>query len=262
MKKNRQNIDLLGKNLGLALLLFLYGCEHTLGPEYYPGQQYKSEPNVASVISPNYRLQRVYVGITYKMTDTPESYGEWVGVSNAKVVISGNGQEILFEEQGNSGIYVSKNLNVKAGKLYHLKVTYPDNKKVTGTTRIPSEFRILRPTNGDTISISDTLIWQKSSGAVGYFMNGRIYNGSGYPESISQEVRDTLMCFSEWIPSWYQPEPGDTIRFCVAAIDTNYWNYWSINEYNLEETPYLNGGIGVFGSLVISDTIDVFYKKE
>jgi hypothetical protein len=48
----------------------------------------------------------------------------------------------------------------------------------------------------------------------------------------------------------------------IWAVDPNYWDYYCIKKYDepMEPNMHLDGGLGVFGSFVVSDSISVIMK--
>lgn len=251
----------------IFLILFAsIGCEPTK-PKYEP------EPNVVAVLNTSLERQKVFVGKSYKISEVPDT-SDWVGISNALVKISCDTVAVIFYELADTpGVYVSESLQVEPIKTYALEVTYPDDKKVTGKTTVPGAFRILTPTDGDTIELEQELRWEESEGAACYLIRLKELEyyvvGSTIYENVLERLYRldlaTSISFSSLRGRYHISEayysqtstsynPNTIYTIQVMASDSNYYDY---SMYRM----HLTGGLGVFGSFVVSDSITVILPE-
>jgi hypothetical protein len=131
---------------------------------------------------------------------------------------------------------------------------------VRGRTVVPDTFSILFPREGDTVSMSDSMVWTRSRTCAGYYMSFRqvegqdtfyfdmaVSNDSLGPNYDSLRVRMPQMLFL-----YREPAGPYTIR--IYALDTNYFDWVSAGGFGPGagggETTHVQGGLGVFGSAV------------
>ena len=233
----------------LAILCIVWSCELT-------SPKYESEPNVVAILNTKFKRQKVFVGRSYEIAEVPDTSG-WCGVSNAQVTISHDTIAVTFHELADTaGVYVSESLQVKPNETYYLEVIYPDDKKVTGMTTVPGAFRIITPANGDTVKLEQELKWEESLGASGYFIYYRadsLYNPN-FPDFFwSREGFKYLkLATSVYFSSLCDGYGKLTVQ--LWACDSNYYDYF-MRRYNL------TGGLGVFGSFTVTDSITVFLRE-
>ncbi len=142
---------------------------------------------------------------------------------------------------------------------------------VYGHTVVPDSFRILFPLRGDTVTMSDSMVWTRSRNCAGYYMSlqsvdrgDTFYYSLAVPNDTSGDNFDSLVFTLPQMVFLYQFEPGrHTLR--VYALDTNYFDWVSAGGFgpgtNTGETTYLSGGIGVFGSGV-GESVEVYVKMD
>ena len=199
----------------------------------------------------------------------PIASGSGIPVNDARVVVynaagdSAVGMEDVLSSRG-TGVYRFFNadgadpaaLRIVSGERYFLKVTTPSGTVVTGTTVIPQTAG-LDP--GATIQFNrdtDTLrlAWPAASGAKTYLIRVNSPRGPYHIFTDSTEIRlpgSLRDFFNERLPSVFVP--GFNQQLLVAAIDTNFYDY-----YRSQNNPFtgsglinkLQGGSGLFGSLV------------
>jgi hypothetical protein len=262
----------------LMMLLLLWGCTTPTGPQYEP------EPNVVAILYPMYSRQTVFVGKSYLVGTAPieeneEGLWDWCGISNCRVEISYDTTTVVFHELVDTvGIYVSEFLPVVPGQTYFLEVVYPDSTKVTGKTTVPGAFTLATPTDGDTIALNQEIVWQQSSRARCFWVYGRVDSLFDYYDPVTRDSvfrssairREVDLDTSIAVDTLLQPILEDwtlygweTLTLQVFASDTNYYDYdiaEMMGPYDLEPYMHLKGGLGVFGSFVVSDSISVVMK--
>lgn len=261
----------MGRYAIFLILTIFFSCEPTK-PKYEP------EPNVVAVLNTSLERQQVFVGKSYKISEVPDT-SDWVGVSNVLVKISYDTITVIFNELADTpGVYVSESLPVEPLKAYALEVIYPDDKKVTGETTVPGAFRMITPTDGDTIDIEEELRWEESEGAACYLIRLKELEYYVVGSTIYENVLERLFrldsttsvslnslrgryhiseTYYSQTSTSYNPNKIYTIQ--VMASDSNCCDYYTMWWYELE--MHLTGGLGVFGSFTVTDSITVILRE-
>lgn len=255
----------------LVVLLLLVGCTPT-------GPKYESEPNVVAILYPMYSRQTVFVGKSYPVGVVVPTQEGWWGISNCKVEISYDTTTVVFRELVDTvGIYVSESLPVVPAQTYFLEVVYPDSTKVTGKTTVPGAFTLLAPADGDTIILSQEIVWQQSTGARCFWVYWRVDSLFWYYDPVTKDSvfsspggrREVDLDTSIVVNTLLRPILEDytleweTLTLQVFASDTNYYDYdmaEMFGPHDIESYMNIDGGLGVFGSFVASDSISVIIK--
>ena len=199
----------------------------------------------------------------------PIATGSGVPIGGAQVVIrNAAGDSAIAEENvlitRSTGVYRFMNassadpsaLLLVPGERYFLRVTTPSGVVVTGSTVIPG---LVSGDPGGALSFNrdtDTLrlAWGQSANAKTYLIRVNSPRGPYHIFTDSQNIRlpGTLRdFFSERLPSVFIP--GFTQEVLVAAIDTNFYDYYRTQNNPFTGTGLINrlqGGSGLFGSLV------------
>jgi hypothetical protein len=153
---------------------------------------------------------------------------------------------------------------LEPGGAYHLRVAVPDGRVVTGTTTLPGAQRntAFDSTTGfdrarDTLSMA----WARVPGARSYevFIRG--------PVTAFSRFSDTAVAIVGWS---FQDEdhtqafaPNATHQVIVNAVDRNYYDYYRRGSDLFSGAgliSHLDGGLGVFGSIVRIKSRTVFVK--
>ena len=153
------------------------------------------------------------------------------------------------------------------GDTFGIRVAKEGFDTVFGQTVVPDSFRILFPRAGDTVTMSDSMVWARSRNCAGYYMSFRSIDQGDtfyYSLAIRNDTTgnnfDSLRFTFPQMVFLYQFKPGvHTLR--VYALDTNYFDWVRAGGFGLgsgaSETTHLSGGLGVFGSAV-GESLKVF----
>ena len=259
-----------------ALLAGVVGCEfdeHLVAP---------SAPRVIvhSVLNPAAEEYLVLVEelLTGRVDiDTEEPFRDFDPIASGSGIPVAGATVLIYNSAGDSavgsedvlttrstGVYRFVNadgtdpsaLRILPGERYFLRVTTPAGAVVTGSTVIPGA---VSADAGGTVTFNrdtDTLrlVWPRSTGAKTYLI--RINSPRGpyhiFTDSLHVRLPGSLRdFFSELLPSVFVP--GFTQELLVAAIDTNFYDY-----YRSQNNPFtgsglinhLQGGSGLFGSFI------------
>jgi hypothetical protein len=259
------------------------GCEfnHTTVP---PGAE---QPVVHAVLNPGRPVQRVLVERTLTGrveipsdlkfdAEDPIASGGGVPIAGARVVVYGPTDSAVLAERpprsGSQGTGLYEFLNgadpapgdarptmaVLPGVRYHLRVTTPDGRVVTGTTTVPDATPVSAIANPETFNRdvdSAFVFWDAVPLAARYQM--RIESPHGpfalFVDSLEYLVSGSLRnLFAERLPMVFQP--GFTQPLEIGAVDANFYDYF--RSFNSPFTGsgiinHLEGGVGLFGSYVL-----------
>jgi hypothetical protein len=232
---------------------------------------------VHAVLNPSY-FQQVFLverALTGSVTiDTmvpfdpadPVRTGRGVPVSNARVVLSDDTLELVALEDRTpvnprgAGVYrlnLTGRTQLQPGQRYTLTVTTAEGEVVRGSTTIPS----VAPAPGQIGTFPfdrdlDTLRfdWSPVVGARTYMLFAESPYGAFnlFLDSLQVRIPGSLRnIFAQEIPRVFFP--GFQQQVLVAAVDTNYYDY-----YRSRNDPFtgsgivnhLEGGVGVVGSVV------------
>lgn len=156
------------------------------------------------------------------------------------------------------------------GDTFGIRVARDGLDTVYGQTVVPDSFRILFPRAGDTVSMSDSMVWTRSRNCAGYDMSITVIAGRdtsffdlAIPNDTSAGNYDTLVFRLPQMFFLYQFEQGiHTLR--LYALDTNYFDWVSAGGFGFGgggDTTGLVGGLGVFGSTVV-ESLTVYVRVD
>ncbi len=226
-----------------------------------------NEIMVRAILSPDFNRQSILVVEGKNLVLISEIPAEQIEqpLKNARVVVRGADQEILFSEVS-PGLYqdVQMPLKVIPGQTYYLEITDKRGRIVRGHTTVPASFHIISPKDGLVVRDGDRVlfIWEPSVGAMSYHIRlvvpecaripGRpatiLVGGANFNESRdSVPVRMFFRC--------------DTImqkqQFKVIALDSAYSLYnFQTGQPFLVNFKNLDNALGLFGSMV-SDSVTI-----
>lgn len=233
MKKSRRNTIII-----VVLIIIFISCEKPLFEEYEP------ELNIFCLLECySFGYITVIVDQTYRMDEPSDGY-----IEDALVIFSGpNSVDTLQFIPWDSTYHSVYPFRIEPEKTYQLTVVKEGFDTVIAQTKTPGNFNIVYPQYYDTLTISDTIILTKSSGApyyYGYFTDENDYK----------------------IPFWYEPDTLDTlvripIPFYLTFAQSGYYtieilacdeNYYQYSQFKPEQDSVLQagvtGGVGVFAS--------------
>ena len=157
------------------------------------------------------------------------------------------------------------------GDTFGLRVAKDRFDTVFGRTVVPDSFQILFPRVGDTVAMSDSMVWIRSRNCAGYYMSFRsvdqgdtFYYSLAIPNDTTGNNFDTDTFTFPQMVFLYQFKPGiHTLR--VYALDTNYFDWVRAGGFGFGsgtgETTHLSGGLGVFGSMV-GESVKVVVRTD
>lgn len=143
-------------------------------------------------------------------------------------------------------------VSLLSGSTYQLRVTLPDGRVVTGSTTMPGS------TPRASLNLPQTLTRAVESLSLAW---PRVAGASAYDVSISS-TRTTYQAFTDTaivVPGTARTSDGTDAfipgiaHVVVSAVDANYYDYYRRGSDILTGAgpiSHLQGGIGVFGSIV------------
>lgn len=169
--------------------------------------------------------------------------------------------------------YATSELNPRpaSGDTFGIRIAKGGFDTVYGHTVVPDSIQILFPHDGDTVTMSDSMVWTRSRNCAGYYMsiqdiegNDTSYYSLAIPNDTTGNNFDSLVFRFPQMVFLYHAKPGlQELR--VHALDTNYFNWVSAGGVGFggatSETTQLSGGLGVFGSGV-GESVKVYVKAE
>lgn len=203
--------------------------------------------------------QPVFVNRTYAITEPPDSI-----LSGCEVLLWCRGDTWRLEQEVRW--YWSDSCPLP-GPLdtFGLRVACPGLDTVFARTTVPDTFSILFPEPGDTVTVSDSLVWTRSRAAAGYYMsfkrkfrNEEFWVSGLIPnESLPGLPYDSLVARIPMPFLSFEPEGPFALR--LVAVDTAYADWV---RFGAERAgTRLVGGIGVFGSGV-ERSVEVFVSHD
>jgi hypothetical protein len=157
------------------------------------------------------------------------------------------------------------------GDTFGIRVAKEGFDTAYGHTVVPDSFRILFPRDGDTVTMSDSMVWTRSRDCAGYYMSFRsieqgdtFYYSLAIPNDTTANNFDSLVFTFPQMVFLYQFETGKhTLR--VYALDTSYFDWVSARGFGPGAGPdtasRLTGGLGVFGSAV-AESVAVYVRTD
>lgn len=233
MKKNRRNAVII-----IVLFIILISCEKSLYEEYEP------ELNIFCLLEcPSLGYTTVIVDRTYRMDEPSDGY-----IDDALVILSGpNSVDTLQFIPEDSTYHHVHPFWIRPEKTYQLTVIKQGFDTVIAQTKTPGNFNIVYPQSLDTLTLSDTIILTKSSGAPYYCGNFTDENAYKIPFWYVPDTLDTLVRIP--IPFYLTFAQSGYYRIEILACDENYYQY---SQFKPEQDSVLQagvtGGVGVFAS--------------
>jgi len=240
---------------GLSLLLA--ACE------VIPSEQFTPQLVVHGLVRAGYGVIQTNINRTYAIDEPFDTM--FIGVSG--VVWRGTDTWPLVNSVRD--VYATQDLSpgLAPGDMFGIRVAKDGFDTVYGHTVVPDSFRILFPRDGDTVTMSDSMVWTRSRNCAGYYMSFRsieqrdtFYYSLAIPNDTTGNNFDSLVFTFPQMVFLYQFEPGQH-RLRVYALDTNYFDWVRAGGFGpgagTGETTHLSGGLGVFGSAV-GESLEVY----
>ncbi len=247
--------------LSLCLGLLVVACEIS------PTEQFTPKLVVHGLVRPGLSAVETNINRNYAIDEPFDTV--FPGASG--IVWRGNDTWTLAHSRRD--VYSTSDLESgpAPGDTFGIRVAKDGFDTVYGHTVVPDSFRILFPRSGDTVTLSDSMVWTRSRDCAGYYMSFRsveegdtFYYGLAIPNDTTGDNFDSLVFTLTQMVFLYLFDPGEhTLR--VFALDTNYFDWVSAGGFgpgtNTGETTYLSGGIGVFGSGV-GESVEVYVERD
>jgi len=170
-------------------------------------------------------------------------------------------------------VYATPELNPRPapGDTLGIRIAKEGFDTVYGRTVVPDSFSILFPRDGDSVMVSDSMVWTRSRNCAGYYMSVQdieqkdtSYYSLAIPNDTTGNNFDSLVFRFPQMVFLYHAKLG-LHELRVYALDTNYFNWVSAGGVGFggatSETTQLSGGLGVFGSAV-GESLEVYVKAE
>jgi hypothetical protein len=247
-----------------GLWLALVACEVVPSEQFAPQLVVHGQLQVGTTESLYVQVNRTY--------RTGETY-DW-NFGNPSVVVShGTDSTRPSGQAGDEHHDFRPPLPARPGDTFNIMVAEPGYDTVRGRTVVPDTFRFLYPSNGDTVTLTDSLGWTRSRRAAGYcfsLMYARPDGDSSLVDVVigndsADESYDSARVHFPRLVFYYGDKPGWK-RLTVYAVDSNYYDWMRLVGYGggggaPPETTHLTGGLGVFGSAAV-ETLRFYLKTD
>lgn len=143
--------------------------------------------------------------------------------------------------------------SVAPGDTVRLQAARPGFDTVFASTVVPDTFNIRWPRTGDTVTVRDSLAWDRAEGIAGWFLSLIMLEPVPGSEPLLEFVfpNDTI---APGFPLYFLARaPEGRYELAMLSLDRNYYNWASRGfggpgGFNNSDTFDLEGGVGVFGS--------------
>jgi hypothetical protein len=248
----------------LLIPLLLAGCKEPTSPN-----EYRNELVVYGFLITGRTIDTITVRRTARIDEfyTPEA----VAISNALVVVSGNGtSDTLHHDPAAPGRYHSVNLRnrIEPAKTYTLTVIAPGHPTITGSTTVPDFIQLTNradiPRQMKYLDGSIRLEWNTNNHYADYLFSVTSLDSPAVKIDRINPHADTtklpekttfqfgLYGMDHTVVPWFSFNYYGRNSIAISAIDSNYYDF--IRQTIVEGTDIreirfnLQGGIGVFGS--------------
>jgi hypothetical protein len=174
---------------------------------------------------------------------------------------------------GHRDVFATRALHPRtaSGDTFGIRVAKDGFDTVYGHAVVPDSFRVLLPHDGDTVTMSDSMVWLRSRNCAGYYMSfcsverrDTFYYNIAIPNDTSGDNSESLVFRLRQMVFLYLFEPGrHTLR--VFALDTNYFDWVRAGGFGsgsgAGDTTRLAGGLGVFGAGVV-ESVAVYVAAD
>jgi hypothetical protein len=253
-------------------IITLEGCKEPTSPN-----EYRNELVVFGFLITGQTIDSITVQRTARIDEfyTPEA----VAISNAHVVVSGNGIfDTLHHDPATPGRYYSVNTKnrIEPAKTYTLTIVAPGFPTITGSTTVPDFIRITNraniPRQLTYLSESLRLEWNANNHYADYLFSVtsldspviKIDRNNPHADTTKLPEKTTfqfgLYEMDHTVVPWFAFNYYGENSIAISAIDSNYYDFIRrvvVQGTDIRDIQFnLQGGIGVFGSAAI-DTIHV-----
>ncbi len=211
---------------------------------------HESQFNIYALLRNDKLKQEVIVDRTYSMEEPSELY-----VDDALVILSGpTTTDTLVFSDIRLRYVTSDTFPMQPLQIYRVTVIKEEFDTLFAETKIPGDFDFIFPSEEDTMTLADTIIFKRNIGAFLYYCNFRTvlsnntWVGQFYYEPVASDtVIKIPLC------DYFMNYPSGLYTIWFAALDTNFYQYYYEPEDSLIQAGVENG-FGLFGSAWV-DTI-------
>jgi len=233
-----------------VLLVLLAACDRP------PGEDFRPVLNVHCLLvshgSSTNSFVNVFVDRTYAIGETTR----FVDLDSVEVLLWRNSYRwpVDFTPPNWEGKCQSMHTcAILPGDTFRLQVSALGFDTVFGHTVVPDSFSVIAPRDKDTVRVSDSIVWTRSTSCRGYFFAYTLDYG-GWPWQPWFEFKVPNDSLAGRLPLFFFTGQYDKLfMLYVMALDTNYfdWARGTVEKMQPElrqQESHLVGGVGVFGS--------------
>lgn len=178
--------------------------------------EYETQLNVYLLLNNYTGYTEAFVDRAYELDESSDPY-----LDDALVTISSGNRvdTLIFDELLNR--YINWELNIRPGSTFYLTVSKEGFDTLIGETTVPEDFDFLNQP-GDTITLEDTIVFNRSVGATVYYCSFERTHKTNYLW-LKPDTLDSLIKIRVGDHIGSPPEGLCEIR--VTAFDGNYYEY-------------------------------------
>ncbi len=223
--------------LFIALVIVYIACDVASINEHEP------QFNVYTVLINRSSCTEVFVDRTYDIDELSEPY-----VNDAFVTLSTNTtvDTMFFDTLFFSGRYIRWDMIIQPGTIYYLEVSKQGFDTLFGETKVPDVFQFINQPN-DTITLEDTVLFERSNGAIVYYCLFRSVEFYGSKDEfwLKPDTLDSLVKIR--VGDHIGDLPEGLCDITITAFDPNYYEYHFEPDDSLMQAG-TTGGLGLCGS--------------
>ncbi len=235
-----------------VLLTLIVACDE--GPHV----MYETQFNVFAVIRNDKIKQEVFVDRTYQMDEPAEDY-----VNDALVILSGPGCTDTLEFSDSLLRYITTDtFTLQPLNVYRLSVIKTGFDTLFAETKIPGDYEFIFPSEGDTMTLEDTIIFIRNIGVSVYFCHfSTVISDKAWVIYFYYEPVETDSLTKIPLHDYLLGYPSGVYNMKFAALDSNFYKYYDGFEDSLIQAGVENG-VGLFGSAWVGSIINYVITEE
>lgn len=231
----------------LLILIFCVACDDEISKPYEP------QFNVYAVLRNDKVIQEVFVDRTYFMEEPSENY-----IDDALVILSGIYYiDTLIFSDSLLRYTTSDTFALLPLETYRLVVAKEGFDTLFGETMIPGGFDFIWPSEGDTMTVVDSIIFRKNTGVSIYFcyfwglISDTWYTtGTFVYEPVASETLVKIPLYD-----YFSDYPSGMYTITFSALDSNFYEYYNAPDNDLVQAGIENG-VGLFGSASVDSIVN------